>query len=69
MVYDFDDKWWLKDYIYGVEWYIPKTRFTKYHVIERRIFQSADERADFLKHRKKKIWEIFPFIRQKIWVY
>lgn len=68
MVYDFDDKWWRHD-LYCVEWYIPQTKFTPYYVMEQRVFRTIEERTDFLKNRKKKFWEIFPFIRQKIWVY
>lgn len=68
MVYDVDDKWWAHD-LYCVEWYIPKTRLTPYYVIERRVFRTIEERTNFLKNRKRKLWEIFPFIRQIMWVY
>jgi len=67
-IIDVDDKWWQKD-LYCVEWYIPKTKLSNYYVLERRVFYTLEERTQFLKARKRKFWEILPFVQKREWVY
>ena len=53
--------------IYGVEWVIPSTYYTKAITIERRCFPSRKERENYLIRRNKKWWEHLPFIQKMYW--